>query len=103
MGNGFLLMPAGIIQPSHQVCAFTGIGISCLVEQDPKQRDTDFLMDDAQHQDIDMAATKFPIRTVQSQVPRLVLQPHDMNNQPGDTGFVEMNMLEKTFKPAMHG
>jgi hypothetical protein len=26
-----------------------------------------------------------------------------VNNQSGDTGFVKMDMLEKTFEPAMHG
>jgi hypothetical protein len=72
-----------------------------LVEQDPKQRDADVLMDDAQHQDIDMAAAKFLVCTVQSKMPRLASQPHDVNNQAGDTGTVEMDMLEKTLKKAV--
>jgi len=38
-----------------------------------------------------MAAAKLP----QSQVPRLSSQPHDVNNQAGDTGIVKMNMLKK--------
>jgi hypothetical protein len=34
-------------------------------------------------------------------MPRLASQPHDVNNQAGDTGTVEMDMLEKTLKKAV--
>ena len=81
-----------------QVGAFSSIGISRLVEQDPKQRDADVLMDDAQHQNIDMAAAKFPVCTVQSKMPRLASQPHDVSNQLGDTSLIKSNILEETLK-----
>ena len=50
-----------------------------------------------------MTAAKFPVCTVQSQVPRLSRQPNDMNNQAGDTGLIKMDMLKETFKTTMHG
>jgi len=58
----------GFVEPGHQVCALPGVGITRLVKQHPKQRDTDFPVDDAQHQDVDMAVAKFPVRAIQRQV-----------------------------------
>ena len=48
-----------------------------------------------------MSAAKFPVCTVQSKMPRLASQPHDVNSQAGNTGTVEMEMLEETLKTAM--
>jgi len=45
--TGNRLIRESLVQPSHQVGTFPGIGISRLVEQDPKQRNSDLLMDDA--------------------------------------------------------
>ena|GEM_PF-4321392 len=56
------------------------------------------LVYDAQHQDIDMAAAKFPIGAIQSQMPRLASQPHDVSNQLRDTTFIKSNILEETLK-----
>jgi len=98
---GNWLIMEDLVQPFHQVCTLTGIGISSLVEQDPKQRHADFLMDHAQHQAIDMAAAKFLVCTVQGQMPRLARKYHDANNQPGETSFIKSNILEETLKATM--
>ncbi len=80
-----------------------GIGIASLVQQDPKQWDADFFMDDAQHQDIDMAAAKLPACTIQRLMPWLSRQPHNVDNQSGDTGFVKMDMFKKALKATVDG
>ena len=60
-------------------------------------------MNDAQHQDVDMAPSKLPVRAIQGEMPWLSRQPHEVDNQAGDTSFIKVDMLKKTFKTTMHG
>jgi hypothetical protein len=45
-------------------------------------------------QNVDMAATKFPICEVLSEIPRLARQPHYVTNQQDNTSFIMLNKLE---------
>jgi len=52
---------------------------------------------------VEVAAPELPVRAIQSQMPRLAGQSHDINNQAGDIAVVKADMLKKPFKLAVRG
>ena len=80
-----------------------GIGIARLVEHPPAHGNGDGAVDDADHQDVDVAATQPPVGPVHGQPPRPRLEPHHRDQELGEAIVIEIDLLEKPLQAPIVG
>ena len=74
-----------------------------LVEHPPAHGNGDGAVDDADHQDVDVAATQPPVGPVHGQPPRPRLEPHHRDQELGEAIVIEIDLLEKPLQAPIVG
>jgi hypothetical protein len=100
---GNLLIRENAPHPGQQVDSLIRIRVSGLVQHRPEQRHAHAVMDDPEHQDIDMRLAELPVGPVQRQLPRFSRKPRKVNRQPRYMRFVKPHMLEKPHQTPVDG
>src|SRR3954451_23114329 len=76
-------------------------GVPGSAENVPHHRNGDALMDDREHQDIDVVAAEFPTRAVEGQKPRPRSEAYDPDDHTGELASVYNDLFEEALETAV--
>jgi hypothetical protein len=83
--------------------ALAGVGVAPLVEELPQHGNGNAAVNDADHQDVHVAAAELPIGPIHGQPPGSLLAPHHRHQGLGQGAEIEADLLEEALQAAIVG